>query len=318
MKRNLLKIPPAILESIQTFDQDDVVAATVKQITTENVADYEKLGLKFSEGGLVMPTRKPPNPSAGKYSHANVHGKEIKRKDLPKISKDIGHWAESWGSGSYHWVSNERMVYQKDLIPPKEVELSVELAKHQGAIYFVKFAIEQVINRRTPNFESELLYNLNLLQENVGSVGVYPSTTSFEEYAATVHVDWQLLPPGSAEEVLEKMLSGKRPVAETDQKEMRTRIKVLLKLRPVAFVTGSDGFLRYFGAKFGDNFVAFENVRYGNAIYIMFEDWQILSQKSRVELLAGPRDSFERIVHNDGWEENLSRRVEAYRKKTAH
>jgi hypothetical protein len=29
-----------------------------------------------------------------------------------------------------------------------------------------------------------------------------------------------------------------------------------------AYIAGTDGFLRYFGAKFGDDFVVFENVRF--------------------------------------------------------
>ena len=36
---------------------------------------------------------------------------------------------------------------------------------------------------------------------------------------------------------------------------------------PEAYIRGTDGFLRYFG----DDFVAFENARYGNAPYIMYE-----------------------------------------------
>jgi hypothetical protein len=42
--------------------------------------------------------------------------------------------------------------------------------------------------------------------------------------------------------------------------------------------------LRYFGAKFGDDFVAFENVNYGNAIYLMRETWPELRRETWPEL----------------------------------
>lgn len=315
MKRNLLKIPPAVLERIQTFDQDDVVAATVKLLRPQDVEAYAKLGLSLNEDELHTPPPSPPDATAGRYSHANLYGLEKVRRDLPKTMKEFGFWAPSWGSGSYHYVSHDREVYHRDFYPPKEVELSVELLERRGSDFVVKFAIEQVINRRTPNFEQELLYNLNLLQENVGSAGVFESTATLAEYAATVHVDWQLLPPGSVDDVLRAMLHGKKAVSVEQEKVMKERITVMSTLKPEAFIAGTDGFLRYFGAKFGEDFVVFENARYGNALYIMYEGWENLSQKSRVELLSGDRDSFDRIVHQDGWIDQLKARVQAYRAK---
>jgi hypothetical protein len=92
-------------------------------------------------------------------------------------------------------------------------------------------------------------------------------------------------------------------------------LTVLNRLKPEAYIAGSDGFLRYFGAKFGDDFVVFENVRYGNAIYLMFEKWEELSKRSRVELLAGPRDQFMRVEHREGWKEQLEAQVLEYRRR---
>jgi hypothetical protein len=96
---------------------------------------------------------------------------------------------------------------------------------------------------------------------------------------------------------------------------MRERVEVIGRLKPDAFIAGSDGFMRYFGAKFGDDFVVFENARYGNALYIMYEDWAQLSQRSRVELLAGPRESFERLEHRGDWKHILRAMVQDYRRQ---
>ena len=313
MKKNLQKIPSLILEQIRTFDQDDVIVAAVKKISVEELADYKHLGIVANGVELVLPSPQLPDPEAGRYSHANVYGKEIIRKDLPKFSKDFGHMAPSWGSGGYHWVSQVREVYQRDFLPPKQVELSLTYVGKQQNFHLVKFAIDQVINRRTPNFETELLYNLNILQESIGTTAIYTSTTTLSEYAASVKVDWQLLPPGTVDEVIAAMLHGKRSVSAEGQKVMRERVGAMSKLKPEAYVTGTDGFLRYFGAKFGEDFVAFENLHYGNALYILHEGWELLSKKSRIEILAGNSSSFDRILHKEGWIDQLKHLVNVYR-----
>lgn len=313
MPKNLLKIPGGILQRLATFDQDDVVAATVKLVLPEDVGRYARLGLSLDDGNLGIPEPQPPDPSSGRYSNANLYGMEKVRKDLPKITKSYGFWAPSWGSGSFHYVSHDREVYIREIYPPKQVNLSVALVERRGEGFLLRFAIDQVLSRRTPNFERELLYNLNLLQENVGAADVFESATSLADYALSVKVDWQLLPPGTVVEVVAAMLLGKRPVTPEQAAIMKERITVMHRLQPEAYITGTDGFLRYFGARFGDDFVAFENARYGNALYIIYDGWEALSQKSRIELLAGDRDLYDRIEHRPGWVNQLRGRVQAYR-----
>jgi hypothetical protein len=132
---------------------------------------------------------------------------------------------------------------------------------------------------------------------------------------STIRVDWQILPPGTVDEVIKQMLQGKRAITPEQEEVMKSRLSVMAKLKPEAYIAGTDGFLRYFGAKFGDDFVAFENVRYGNALYVMYAAWQDLSRRSRVELLSGSRDGFERIEHRDDWKSRLKSLVETYRAK---
>lgn len=313
MPKNLLKVPQGVLQRLSTFDQDDVVAATVKLVLPADIDRYAHLGLSLQGDDIRLPEPQPPKAAAGRYSNANLYGMEKVRKDLPKVTKSYGFWAPSWGSGSYHYVSHDREVYIREIYPPKQVDLSIALVERRGQGFLLKFAIDQVLSRRTPKFEQELLYNLNLLQENVGAADVFESATSLADYALSVKVDWQLLPPGTVDEVVAAMLRDKRPVAPQEEAVMKERITVMHRLKPEAYITGTDGFLRYFGAKFGDDFVAFENARYGNALYIMYDGWEALSQRSRIELLAGDRDSYDRIEHRKGWIDQLRGRVQAYR-----
>jgi len=315
-KRNLYKIPKQIIDRIRAFDQDDVVVASAKLIRHEDIKDYSALGIKIRGGKLALPNPAVPDPSAGRYSRANVEGLEKPRKDLPKIPKEIYCGDRpiygDWSKGSFPlWQT--RQVYRQDFIPPKEVELSISLLEEKDNGYIIKFSIDQVINRRTKNFEIELLYNLNILQENIGAVNVFPSAASLAEYTATIQIDWQILPPGTVDEVVQRILKGKRKITPEQESTMKERISIMSKLKPEVYVTGTDSFLRYFGAKFGDNFVVFENVRYGNALYIMYDSWQELSKKSRVDLLSGSREGFNRIEHREGWGAQLKRAVAEYR-----
>lgn len=158
-----------------------MVAATVKLVLPSNIERYAALGVSLNGDEIGLPDPQPPNPAAGRYSNANLYGMEKIRKDLPKVTKSYGFWAPSWNSGSYHYVSHDREVYVREIYPPKQVNLSIVLVERRGEGFLLRFAIDQVINRQTSNFEQELLYNLNLLQENVGTADVFESTTTLAD-----------------------------------------------------------------------------------------------------------------------------------------
>jgi hypothetical protein len=315
--KNFRQIPDEVRRRLATFALDDVVVAVAKLLTAADIEKYAHLGLRIEGADLMVPAPFIPDPRAGTYSKINVDGKEVVRKDLPMVHKEFSFFAPSWHRSGSHLVSQTREVYQRDFIAPKEVELVIELLERRGEQFLVKFAIDQVVNKRSEDFEAELLYNLNVLQENVGSVDVFASDASLADYAATIRVDWELLPVGQldAREAVARLLHGKRQIADEARAVMEQRIAVFARLRPTHFISGSTGFVRYFGAKYGDDFVVFENLRYGNAIYVMFEDWQQLSQKSRIDLLKSDRMGFERIEHRDGWEDRLEAMLERYREK---
>jgi hypothetical protein len=316
MPKNFRQVPPEVRQRLQTFDLDDVVVACAKQLRPQDIQKYNHLGVHLKDGRLILPEPSVPDPRRGKYSRINVEGKEIILRDLPMIKKEFSFYAPDWGD----WSKGSHLmrdVYQRDFIPPKEVEIAITLLEEREGIFLVKFVVDQVINRRIADFEEELLYNLNVLQENVGSVDVFPSEATLSDYAATIRVDWELLPAGKLppSEAVARLLRGKRPITEQQRAVMEERLAIFARLRPTHFVSGTSGFIRYFGAKYDENFVVFENVRYGNAIYVMFDQWQELSQRSRIDLLKGNREGFERIEHRDGWEDRLKAILERHRER---
>jgi hypothetical protein len=104
---------------------------------------------------------------------------------------------------------------------------------------------------------------------------------------------------------------------EATRKRIEERYDFFERLKPQAFIQGLGGFRRYFGAKFADDLVAFENMSYGNAVYVMFSDWQKQSRKTRTELLGSGRQGadFVRVIHGSGWKNAVTRVIKAAQQK---
>lgn len=327
--RNFRKIPENILKKVENIPQSDIKVAGVKKISEADIAagKYAHIGLRIKEGALTFPERQQPHPSNGRYSRINAMGINIVRTDLPKYLKTITIEAPNWGGYGTHDVDFDRAVYRRDFFPAKELELEIELLDEEVVngekSYVFRFEVVEVLDKKSvlaskdKDLWNDLFFNLNLLQENAGVADVYASKATRADYLKTVFVAWEILPPGERDTTIARILSGVRNPTEALRKKLIERYNLLASLKPQAFVNGASGFRRYFGAKFADDFVVFENIEHGNAIYAMFEDWKELSKRSRLELLAGDRKGFERIVHKRGWDEKLRKLVANRRWKSA-
>jgi hypothetical protein len=69
----------------------------------------------------------------------------------------------------------------------------------------------------------------------------------------------------------------------------------LRALKPEKYIRGVGSFDGYIGAQFAEDLVVFENWRYGNALYILYESWEEISKRSRVDLLGDHDAHFDRI-----------------------
>jgi len=203
-----------------------------------------------------------------------------------------------------HLHYQDREVYQREFHEPRMYRLTVEMLRTSAggdnpSAY--RFALDHQLDRGNPVFSQELLFMLNLLQENVGAGGVFSSSASREDYLGTLHLDWQVFPPSNQDEVVRRLTSG-RSVSREEEATVAARVALFSRLRPRAFLRGTGGLNSYVGAQYADDLVVFENTRYGNALYILYENWEEVSQRSRLELLRGTDASFDRVVHTDGWE----------------
>lgn len=315
MKKNIRKIPKRILTHLDSIESSNIVAGCSLLADIDDVSSgkYKHLGVALDDKGNVSTPSEPvvPPRTAGKYSRRNVSGYTVIRKDLPKVNRythsvETPNWGDAATYGT-HTIDFYRDVYQREHYAPTQFGIKVlsNDPVKKGKV-LLAFEVDHVLNKESGTFLSDLLYDLNLLQESLGTTGVQSSDATWEDYQKTLSVDWEILPPGTKLEVIKEKLTGSSTQSNGDTDVTEDRYKFFQSLNPQNIVVGMSGKLRYFGALLSDNLVVFENIEYGNAIYVMYDEWNILSQKSRTELLTGKYgDFFDRVVHTSNWKQKV-------------
>lgn len=317
-QKNFRSLSPNIVNQVNRSKKDNLVVACSHKIRFADIERgvYAHLGIRVVNGELRFPEQIIPFSEIGNYSKRNRQGREVVHRDEPKVEKtwsiDTPNYGD-WSKGT-HSIDFSREVYQRSYEYPKDLAICIEHLAHdvRADVYIFKFTVDEVLNRTTPSFLDDLLFNINLLQENVGNHGVFESDATRDEYLRTLYVHWEILPVGERDETFTRIISGVKSSDPRIHAQLKERYEYLRSLRPTNFIRGTNGFRNYFGAMFGDDLVIFENIEYGNAIYVMYEDWQELSQKSRVELLAS-QHSFKRIPHTKHWKQRLRAEIKKYR-----
>ncbi len=149
-----------------------------------------------------------------------------------------------------------------------------------------------------------LLHEINLLLEIFGECELLTPELAPLEATATKRLNWQVLPPGvmpwaklqtQLNPLIKRMPKGNRPVA-------LYRLSFLNEFEPEFTAVGRGGFGGYiiFGYPKKDVYLL-ESLYYGNATYVLGQDWKTLSQLTKAEILQGGLEK-ERLIHAAGWE----------------
>ena len=311
-KQSFRRLSKKLLEDAERFGPE-IKVGVVKRVGAADIAEgtYEHLALKLLEDGSleIDPSVIPPE-EIGRFSCRNVGGWRETHRDQPKIWDTIYGEAPDWGGYGMHSTSWDIERYPYTDHAPRYARIEIELlAQEINGDFNIRFTVEEVLETTSDSFADDLLMLGNLLQENVGSVGVMSASASLDDYLSTIHLNWEILPPGETDRVIQLVADRGRHDHETRQR-LSHRIRVLERLGPTNWAVGTGGLQRYFGATFAENVVAFENEYYGNAIYVLGEDWEAVSPRSRIDLISSSDDvDFTRIVHNAGWEEELQAEI---------
>jgi len=321
-KKNFRKIPRQMILKVRQSKSRYFVAGCLETYSKNNIQDgiLRHLNIIVTKNQLEFPKEKIPEPRRGKYSDINSNGKIIKRYDLPKESYSVTIEAPNYGD-SYkgtHEVNWLKERYRRDFIAPRLSTIKIECLdlSNESEMYTFKFEVSEVLDKESQDFESRALESINLLQENIHCSDLVEAGSTFSDYLQTLKLSWEILPPGTKDEVIQRIFKDTKPTNE--QIETATdRYNFFTKLNPIKLVYGSSGFRRYFGALLNEELVVFENVKYGNAIYVMYENWQELSTKSRIDLLSGRFGyNFYRVVHRKNWKSEIKKIIKEHNKTT--
>jgi hypothetical protein len=314
-------MPQELLDKARASHQA-IVVAVAKELPADDIRNglYSHLGIRLENEELRYQPRVAPAPKSGRWSKTNAEGAVKRLKDRPMVWRAYSYETPNfgdWSRGS-HTMSGQRREYQREYTPPKHLAVAVTLlSKTPGPspAYLVKFALDEVLDPQAPTLENDLLYDLNILQENVGAADIYPADADLDQYRASLAVQWEVLPPRHRLRNLSRITKDAPDLAPDRLEVIQERYELLESLGPENVVMGTSGFSRYFGALLPDDMVVFENIRYGNAVYIMSGDWQGHSQLTRTELLAKAQRDFMRIPHRKGWQERVRFELAAMRQR---
>lgn len=316
MKKNIhfRRIPNYIEKELSNIQSQHIIVAAIIDASMSEIASgaYRHLGVKLSDGNIECPEIIFPDKLSGIYARRNRNGIVWVLKHLPKITKTFSFDSPNFGDPDkgYHTTYIDREVYQRRFEPPRDWEISLKVISQSEERIRIKAEINTIIDRHHLDFRSNLFFAINLLQEQCHDCHVFDAAISDEELARITTVGWEIFPPGTMDGSFSIITQRLRNPSSERQREIQKRTNVLNLLHPTEYIVGYGMNSRYFGAKFGENIVAFENIDYGNALYILFDNWQEISQMSRIDILKRHEKDYIRIIHKDGWEKVLKRYID--------
>ena len=324
MKKNIhfRKIPDYIEREISEIQSLYLIVATTLIIKEEQVkaGEFEHLGIKFVDDKLDFQKSISPQDLKGRYAKKNIDGYDIIHRNQPKEPKTYSWDVPNFGDPDkgYHEINVTRLVYPRTHVAPREWNIRVELLKTEKldgdvTLFTFKIVVDMILCKTEMVFRDDLFFALNLLQENTFSCDVYDAETTDDVFLKTRTVGWEIFPAGSFDRAVTYLSSQLGPCAKEVQKQIEERSRFLKSLNPIEFIVGFGGNKRYFGAKFKENLIVFENVEYGNAIYILFDNWMEISKMSRIEILQRKEKDFIRLRHGKNWERILKHNIDKLR-----
>lgn len=303
-KKKFRTLPKSIRVELQRIVVDDIKVLAGKRISTDDVVagTYAHLGLKHETLQVGQSWEVVPPMNVGTTSKRNSEGWTVTRKDLPKHRKyfyrDIPIYGDAARNG-WTTAAIPREVYETDSYPPClfQIEVSVQEVLDDGRFGIV-FSIDEVFSKHSASFEEDLLFAVNLLQENTGVSAVAASENP--DFVFTSQLRWDVFPPGQIADLAMRIQQngGRNP---PDLATITERLELFEQFQPIEYLKGLGGNDHYIGAKYADDLVVFENMRHGNALYVLYGDWATLSQKPRSEILKLPTSKFDRLIHTEGW-----------------
>lgn len=253
--------------------------------------EANKIGL-INVGDLVLPSDK-----YGVNCTRNAYGYSYTDKSQPKKKRYIStNWVQPFGNdyASSIAVDIYKPCYPRIEVSPTEIEL--ELFEDSRNKKYV------IANLTTEIRENYLKETVNIFLEIYGLCYIFSDEIRINDNINRHRCNWEILPPGEKPSIhLTQMLKNQNQSADTFDV---ARLKFLDKYQAEQIIEGLYGFSGYYAYVF-KNYCVLESAVYGNATYIIpKENWEVLSQKTKQELIDD-NVVVQRINHTEKWKKTI-------------
>lgn len=300
------KIPASIDSQLEEMGDERFVVACSKEFLVEDfqLERYVHLDILDETDLLEEWTSLIPSPNIGKTSYLNCEVSEEIDKKAGKVSKKFASQAPDWKGAGMHEIKFTKEVWAKKLIPPIFSQIGFRLldSREEKGRILVHFEVHELFHLKIENLDEKLLRALNLLQENVGKIGLSQINESDRERIGELSnfVGWSALEFHGLKDIWECMR-----IREWDRNFAKERLNGLLELKPLMVARGSHAFAGYLGFRFTDDLVVFADLARGSCLYAVESDWESFLSMSREELILAHTEAQQRITHKDGWFDKL-------------
>ncbi len=272
-------------------------------VDAENSKLSSKIGFtsKIENGETVL-----PSAQFGPVSSFNAEGKYLIHKDQPmeEVSR-VTEWTWQEWHGPYQ-VERSKFVevpykrYPRTFIVPPSVELSISTIQNG-----IKLIVSPTID---VSDEDKVTHVVNLFLEIFGECQILDPKMG-DVASPTRRLNWTILPQGQmpwsslkkeVEKIIEETPKGNRSYLEH-------RLELINKHHPDFTAVGNAGFHGYIIMGFTNkNLFVLESPFYGNATYILENNWEELSQKTKAEIINANLCK-DRLIHKDGWDLEINK-----------
>lgn len=243
-----------------------------------------------------------PSAQFGPVSNFNAEGKDLIHRDQPmeKVYR-VGEWKWKEWCGRYDTIERTKFVdipykrYPRTFIAPPSVELAISEGQN-GA----KLVVSSIIDVGDID---KVVHVINLFLEIFGECQILDPKMG-EVFSPTRRLNWTILPQGqmpwsSLKKELEKLIEE---TPKGNRSYLEHRLELISRHKPDFTAVGNAGFHGYIIMGFtGKNLFVLESPFYGNATYILENNWEELSKKTKAEII-NENLCKHRLIHKDGWD----------------
>lgn len=255
--------------------------------------EAEMVGLN-KIGDIVLPSSK-----FGIQSRKNAHGFSYPDKTKPKERRYV---TTIWGHpyGNMNASSSPLDIYRPCYPKVEEAPYGIELQLYEGEDD-KKYVIADLTTEIRNYFLKEVV---NLFLEIYGECYIFDEKIKIDNLKKRERCNWELLPPGEKPSI--HMTKQLRASGQTTDTYDVFRLDSIEKYSYEKVVEGINGFEGYYAYLF-DKYCVLESAVYGNATYIIErENWEIMSQKTKKELLDN-KCVIDKLIHTKEWRDSINK-----------